>query len=104
MPTTDQRMQQIITTLRETASRYGVTEAAVAELHERIEQRPLYGSGALDGTLTGLLVQIADDHRADCYQNSCRTCDNLREALAIRLADLTVTSSSWWVRLARWPR
>jgi hypothetical protein len=103
MPTPTEVMQMAVTAVAESASGYGVTDAQVAELRDRIHREPAYVSGYLDGNLTALLVQIANDHRLDCADDNCRTCDNVRKALTIRLADMTTDPARRRARLTRWP-
>ncbi len=93
----------MLTAVTEAAARYGVTEGKVADLRALLYDRPDYGAGFLDGNLTAILVRIADDHHAECVRTDCRTCDNVREALTVRLADITTEPGRRRPRLTRWP-
>ncbi|GGN39087.1 hypothetical protein FHR83_006798 [Actinoplanes campanulatus] len=103
MPTSAEVIQMAVTAVTESAARYGVTDTTVAELRNRIHGKPGYAEGYLNGNLTALLVRIADDHHTDCDEPICRTCDNLRDALTIRLADMTTDPRMRRPRPARWP-
>jgi hypothetical protein len=94
----------MLTAVTEAATRYGVTDTKVTELRDLLCDRPDYGAGFLDGNLTAILVRIADDHHAECVRTECRTCDNVREALAVRLANMTTEAGRRRSRLIRWPR
>jgi hypothetical protein len=103
MPTPTEILQQALTAVTESAARYGVSEPEVAELRDRIHRQPGYAGGYLDGNLNALLVRIADDHHAECVRSDCRTCDNVREALLNRLADMTTIPARRRPRIVRWP-
>lgn len=103
MPTPAEVRQQALDAITESAARYGVTDAKVTELRNLIHDRPDYGTGFLDGNLTAILVRIADDHHAECIQTHCRTCDNVREALTVRLADMTTDPARRRPRMLTWP-
>jgi hypothetical protein len=103
MPTPAEVEQQALTAVTASAARYGITDTAVAELQSLLYGRPDYGAGFLQGNLTAILVRIADDHHAECIRSDCRTCDNVREALTVRLADMTADPAKRRPRLVRWP-
>lgn len=90
------------------AAAYQVNEDTVTEYRRRMRTT---GPGYAAGGLAAILVETAAQHRADCAATGCGTCDGLRRALGLalanardmvdlELADITrLQRAPWWRRI-----
>ncbi|MEU4422516.1 hypothetical protein AB0F81_17950 [Actinoplanes sp. NPDC024001] len=76
--------EEALRTIGDAARVYGVEDDSVVRYRARMREcGPL---GYAEGGMSSILVRTAHDHRADCTQTVCRTCDGLKAALTVALA------------------
>lgn len=78
--------QQMLLHTSLVAAKYGVAEERIDELKSTLSRKTLDRVLYSSGWLSGRLSTIAELHHAECDRVECRTCAELREALAMIVA------------------